>query len=138
MSKILVLDFDGVLHSYTSGWQGADKVPDPPVDGAIEFLLEALKNFEVHIISSRSNQEGGIDAMREWTLLQIASHLGKKFTHADSTHLAHQAMDYLKEINFSTEKPPAWLTIDDRALCFEGTFPTMSEISNFKPWNKRK
>ena len=27
---ILCLDFDGVVHSYTSGWKGADVIPDPP------------------------------------------------------------------------------------------------------------
>jgi len=63
---ILCLDFDGVLHSYTSGWKGASVIPDPPVPGAIAFLREAVKSFEVHIFSSRSCQDGGGYAMRAW------------------------------------------------------------------------
>ena len=63
MKPILCLDFDGVIHSYTSGWKGADVVSDPPVPGAIAFLREAVKFFRVAIFSSRSNQPGGIEAM---------------------------------------------------------------------------
>jgi len=67
MSKpILCLDFDGVVHSYTSRWQGATVIPDDPTDGAIEFMLAALHDFDVVIFSSRSNQKGGTEAMRNW------------------------------------------------------------------------
>ena len=38
---ILCLDFDGVIHSYSSGWKGADVIPDPPVPGALRFIADA-------------------------------------------------------------------------------------------------
>jgi len=130
MSKpILCVDFDGVIHSYSSGWQGADKVSDPPVPGAIEFLAEATKHFDVCIYSSRSSQPGGIDAMREWLI------------HEDNViHLFTYSMRSCIEgnlIRFPTEKPAAFLTIDDRAICFTGTFPQPQDLLSFKPWNKK-
>ena len=67
MSKpILCLDFDGVIHSYTSGWKGADIIPDPPVPGAFAFIRQASQHFDVQVFSSRSHQDGGIQAMSEW------------------------------------------------------------------------
>ena len=125
MPKILCVDFDGVLHSYTSGWQGANVINDPPVPGAMLWLHRMVKksDYEVHIYSSRSKQEGGIDAMVDW----LIEHL----------HIAGYSKEHvLAEIRFPTEKPPAYLTIDDRAICFRGTFPSVLEMDNFKPWNK--
>lgn len=67
MSKpILCLDFDGVIHSYTSGWKGADVIPDAPVADAMRFIWDATDHFRVAIYSSRSGQRGGIRAMRSW------------------------------------------------------------------------
>lgn len=125
MKPILCLDFDGVIHSYTSRWQGADVVPDPPVDGAIAFMLEALEHFDVTIFSSRSNQPGGLEAMRSWL-----KH------HAGGCWYESPAGPGLEDVRFVTEKPPAMVTLDDRALTFTGSWPAMQALLSFKPWNK--
>ena len=43
----------------------------------------------------------------------------------------------LDAIGFPTKKPAAFLTIDDRCFCFEGHFPTLGDIDDFVPWNKK-
>ncbi len=115
---ILCLDFDGVLHSYYTKWQGASIIPDPPVPGAAEFLTAALEHFTVAVYSSRSHQPGGREAMRFWMI----EHFGN---------------DTANRVTFPTEKPAAFVTLDDRALTFDGTWPDARELLNFKPWNKR-
>ena len=39
----IVFDFDGVIHSYTSGWKGENVIPDPPVPG-IKEVIDDLKS----------------------------------------------------------------------------------------------
>lgn len=129
---ILVLDFDGVCHSYTSGWQGADNIPDPPVEGLFEFLEQASKVFDIQVFSSRSHQPDAIGAMKTWFDYYWCNYKKVDFetTEIDNSHI-------LSWLKFPIEKPPAFLTIDDRAICFEGTWPKIEDLKNFKPWNKR-
>ena len=127
----LTVDFDGVLHSYDSGWLGANIIPDPPVPGAIEFLKEASKHFEIHIFSSRSHQEGGIQAMQEWLWEQVT---GEKYS-PDSTVCCPV---WLLKIKWPTVKPASFLSIDDRGMTFTGTFPDPVELLKFRPWNKKE
>lgn len=115
---ILCVDFDGVLHSYISGWKGADVVSDSAVPGAAEWLEEAIEVFEVNIYSSRTSQEGGLRAMQEWCALEFGGELAGKLI-------------------FPEQKPPAFLTLDDRAVCFEGEWPSVQALRAFQPWNKR-
>jgi hypothetical protein len=124
-NPILCLDFDGVLHSYSSGWEGADVISDPPVDGAMEFIFDALKCFRVAIFSSRSNQPGGVQAMKKW----LKTHFTECFKPMSVTLL-------LDDIEWPLEKPPAMVTIDYRALTFNGTWPSIDSLIGFQPWNK--
>jgi hypothetical protein len=39
-------------------------------------------------------------------------------------------------LEFPVDKPSALVTLDDRAICFTGKWPSMNELKNFKPWYK--
>lgn len=124
--KILCLDFDGVIHEYKSKWQGPEIISDGPVEGALEFIKESIKHFDVAIFSSRSKTPEGIEAMKKWLTLNLAIEFGGSL-----------AQYIISKISFPTDKPPAHFTIDDRAMMFTGTFPPISQIKEFKPWNKK-
>lgn len=117
MSLILCIDFDGVIHSYSSGWKGIDVIPDPPVTFAFEWLERLIADPELdpQIYSARSIDPLGVNAMKAW------------FSNHD--------FDW-RRLEFPTQKPAAFLTIDDRAICFQGIFPALEQIKSFKAWNK--
>jgi hypothetical protein len=160
---ILCIDFDGVLHSYSSGWKGARCIPDPPVVGALDFLIDAVEHFQVNIYSSRSRYFWGRRAIKKWlvkSFVDIESIASKSasdnktwsefcktkiykwcadhFTLEPWPHdIIWAAKCLVKQIKFPTKKPAAFLQLDDRAMTFNGTFPSIEEMKAFKPWNKR-
>lgn len=137
MSKpILCMDFDGVIHSYTSGWKGAECIPDPIVPGAIAFLSRAKDVFDVQIFSSRSNQPGGVEAMRSYMREKIYFHFDCAFAPGSSDDF-DQANALIDALRYPTEKPSAMISIDDRALTFTGVWPSIRELQEFRPWNKQ-
>jgi len=89
----------------------------------MDFLREATEHFRVAIYSSRSGEIGGIEAMQEW----LKDHAAK----------AHGYFAWVHDIEWPLKKPAAFVTLDDRAICFKGKFPSMEFIKAFKPWNKK-
>lgn len=114
VKQTVILDFDGVIHSYSSRWQGATVIPDPPVEGIREAIAEIRKAYNVVVVSSRCYKDGGIEAIK--------------------TYLAEHDIEV---DDVTGEKPPAVVIVDDRAITFDGRPETLLEkIKNFKPWNK--
>jgi hypothetical protein len=120
---ILCLDFDGVLHHYRSGWEGVDVVGDGPTPGAMRFIYRAVDVFDVHVYSTRSNDDLGRDAMiaaiREWVYDEFSVPVAERV---------------FSSLSFPTAKPPAMVTLDDRAVTFTGSFPDPAALLAFKTW----
>lgn len=123
----ICIDFDGVLHSYVSGWQGAATITDPPVPGAFEKLrswLAATPPLILAVYSARSAQADGIQSMCSWI-----DHHDAATRHPDTSPLVDSLL-------FPSYKPAAKVYLDDRAIRFEGQFPSVDElIRAFRVWN---
>ncbi len=113
MKKTVVFDFDGVIHSYASGWKGASVIPDPPVPGIKEAISDIrCAGYEVVVVSTRCATIEGHGAVRAWLIDNEIE------------------VDAVK-----MEKPPAVVYIDDRAICFDGEPDNLlDKISGFAPW----
>lgn len=122
------VDFDGVLHAYTSPWVNAHTIPDPPVVGAIEWLWNMVQKFEVVIFSTRCKTLRGRWAMTRW----LRKYAGNLY-HEDGCGGIG-----IEDVKFSKSKPPALIYLDDRAIRFTGpdSWPTADDVHRARPWNK--
>ena len=108
--RTVCLDFDGVIHSYRSGWKGATTIPDPPIHRVKEAIERLGKNFRVVVNSARCESEAGCQAIRDW--------LQKHDIPVDEV---------------CRYKPPAHIYVDDRAVPFTGDWDqTINDINRFR------
>ena len=116
--KTIALDFDGVLHAYTSGWKGPEVIPDPPVEGMAE-LCRALvgMGFRLVVMSSRAKYPSAPEAISAW--------------------LHYHGFP---QMAITSEKVPAELYVDDRGFRFNGDVNELAAFveSGMAPWNKGK
>jgi hypothetical protein len=118
---ILCIDFDGVIHKYSRGWQDGS-IYDGPTEGFFDWAEQAQKYFRLVIYSSRSSSDEGRLAMGRW----LAGHMRERSREPVTFEMA-------------AEKPPAFLTIDDRAITFNGNWQDMAPelLRGFKPWTSK-
>lgn len=117
MGKTICFDFDGVIHSYKSGWKGFDVIPDEPVDIInMKKELTRLKDlgYKLVIFSSRCSDQNGRKAIKEW--------------------LFYWDLEAFFD-DVCESKPPAMAYVDDRAITFNGRWRDLTnEILTFKSW----
>ena len=111
----IAIDFDGVLHSYTSGWTGYQPC-DAPNDGAQEFINDIISmGHKVIIFSSRASTKIGKKGIEDW----LDKH------------------DF-PILEITDKKPEAVLYVDDRGFRFEGDFSKVVDFVKNKGFDKKK
>ncbi|MET0601361.1 MAG: hypothetical protein ABW167_05170 [Baekduia sp.] len=92
----LSVDFDGVLHRYSKGWQNG-VIYDPPTDGAKIALIALCARYRLVISTVRSDLRAVWDWLRSWELDVYVS-------------------------DVTNAKPIAVAYVDDRAVLYTGNW----------------
>ena len=102
--KTIAIDFDGVIHRYSKGYQGLYNAYDPPTEGT-EAALKSLKRdgYRLIIVSSRP-----VEAIKPW-LKKYG--LDKYFD--DVSNTKHPAKYYIDDhaVRFPKGEDRPWLDV---------------------------
>jgi hypothetical protein len=112
--RTIAVDFDGVIHRYSKGWQDGT-IYDPPLEGAREALARIHARYEVVIFTTRVNPAiRGAEIQLDRILAWLEEHAFRRGEHFDEiTHVKPPALDY----------------IDDRAVRFTTWGATLDELA---------
>lgn len=115
IKKTLLIDFDGVIHFYNSHHGDAYDpcvINGGVVPGVIEFIKSVKDKYKIVVFSTRASTVSGYMAISEF--------------------LKNHGI----EVDFITDrKLPAYVTIDDRCIQFNGDFTGLKDkIDSFMPW----
>ena len=129
----LCIDFDGVVNRYSRGWQDG-VLYDDAVPGFFQWAEKAMRKLSLVIYSSRSKSPEGIAAMRTWMYGQAKQAEGIWPNSIERN-------GFLDTLKYAASKPAAFLTIDDRAICFTGDWSApelkAEQLLAFEPWNQK-
>jgi len=105
--KTLLIDLDGVLNSYTGGFN-KDYIPEIK-PGAKEFIEKLTEKYEIKIFTTRNKI-----LTSKWII-------------------ENNLENYILDV--TDKKDLCWLFIDDRCIKFDGNYNNLYEqIESFKPW----
>jgi hypothetical protein len=111
----IAIDFDGVIHKFDKGFHDGTCYGEP-IEGSLDSIKILSKKYRIIIFTAKAkpnrplvNGKTGLELVREW--------LEK-----------HDVLKYVSEI--TSEKPRAFLYIDDNAYRFDNWENTMNFIGD--------
>lgn len=119
--KTLCVDFDGVLHAYTSPFTADHVIADGPMPGAMDWLYEVTETYDIAVYSARCATARGRDAVERAIASWVYDAFGQPVT-----------ADIMRRVMVVEHKPPCWALIDDRCIPFRGTFPSLDQIATME------
>lgn len=110
----VAIDFDGVVHRYSRGWQDGS-IYDPPVPGALEGLRELMKGEAVFIFTARD-----VSAVSSWLL-----------RHGFSIRNGYDGQFWNERgvLLVTNRKFPARAYLDDRAVVFTSWPQALADLA---------
>lgn len=119
--KTIAVDFDGVIHGYSKGWQDGS-IYDPPVPGAA-LTLDRLQRagYRIVIYTTRAADRTINEKWQEGQLRDVIDYLQRHGIPFDEV--------------FTGEKPIFTALIDDRAVRFDPRPPWWKTLFGLlSPW----
>lgn len=131
--KIIAVDFDGVIHSFTTPWTNVLEINDPIVPGAAEWLTMLTKYYKVILHTCRLSWKPG-EEYHEDVLISDRIIKIKQFLASNNV-----SMTVIEKLEFHTTpgKPYANIYVDDHGYRFTGEFPSNETLDELKPWNRQ-
>lgn len=141
--KTIALDFDGVIHKYSKGWQDGS-IYDKPFDGVFEKIRLLMdEGFAVFVLSTRRPSQ-----IKEWLQFHcmVSEYEAEGIGH-DPTLYKYTRYGFTVEkipfwkkfwnkthvLGITNKKLPAIFYVDDRAVKFDGDWNnTIKELISNK------
>lgn len=106
----ILIDLDGVLNEYKGDYD-ENFIPEIK-NGAEDFLKTLVSDYKLYLFTTRN-----IQSAKKWLK-------------------DNNIEQYFEDV--TNTKIPSYLIVDDRGLCFEGSFEkVLDEIKNFRVWYKQ-
>lgn len=144
--KTIAIDFDGVIHKYSKGWQ-AGEIYDESVSGVFEAIGKLfIDGYSVFIFSTRNKHQ-----IKKWLVRQI---MDSEYIHdgmGDPNDYIYSKYGYVCKVipfwkkfwnetnclGITKRKLPAHAYVDDRAIVFKGDWQqTLLDIEKFKTYQQ--